>query len=390
MPNPPKLFTPGPVDCFDEVLAALGRPVPYMSTDAWLQVYQETVQMLKQVMQTENDVFVIPSPGSGAIETGIGSLFQAGDKVLVVRNGMFAERLVQVLTHFRCELVSVEGPWGEAIDLDKARDALQANPHIDGIAVVGNETGTGVRNPLQELAEMAHEREIPIFADLISGMGGYDIPTDEWGLDIVATSSNKAFEMAPGLGILAVNQRAWSLIEAKEATAHRGWYYNLSTWKAARQRPMFPFPSTPPTTSISGLHASLTRITQVETIQGHWDRYAWAQRVLRAGLRNIGFEMLVCDADASFTVTTVRKRPEMENMEELRTYLLEKHNTLMAGGGGPLTGQIARIGHMGKASTQENLFPFLLAIEEFLRREKGLSVPAGAVLVGLEAEEKWY
>ena len=279
---PPKLFTPGPVDVWDETRVALGRPVTHMSHEAWRQVCAETLEMLKTLFQTRNDVFAITASGSGAIETGLASLFQQGEKVVVVRNGMFAERLVQILTCYRCEVVSVEGRWGEAIDVEAVAGALRAHADSAGVAVVGNETGTGVRNPVRELAQVAHDYDLPIFVDLISGMGGYNVPVDEWALDLVVTSSNKALEMAPGVGILSVGARAWSAIEAKAETANRGWYYNLITWREAGQRPGFPFPSTPPTTSIAGLHASLKRILEVETLEGHWARYAWAQPQVEA------------------------------------------------------------------------------------------------------------
>lgn len=390
MSNQPKLFTPGPVDVFDETLAALSRPVPYMMHPEWLAVQAETSQMLKRVFQTENGVFMATSPGSGAIETGIASLFQAGDRVVAVRNGMFAERLIQILNAYRCEVIAVEGPWGQAIDLDKVADTLRQHPDIDGIAVVGNETGTGVRNPIRELAEMAHERDAPIFVDAVSGMGGYDIPMDSWGLDVVATSSNKALEMAPGLGIISANARAWEIVERKTPTANRGWYFNLNTWREALDRPAFPFPTTPATTSIAGLHASLKRILEVETLQGHWARYAWAQRVVRTGLRAIGFETLAPDDVASPTVSTACKHPAMATIEELRDYLRDEHNTLISTSGGPLLGQVARISHMGKAGTQAYVVPLLLAVEEFLRAKKGIAVPLGASLVGLEAETRWY
>ena len=132
------------------------------------------------------------------------------------------------------------------------------------------------------------------------------------------------------------------------------------------------------------LNASLKRILHGETLQGHWARYAWAQKVLRTGLRNIGFEMLVRDEDASFTVTTVRKRADMENEPEMREFMAQKHNYFMSGAGGPLAGQVTRIGHMGRASTPEYLFPFLLGIEDYVRSVKEVDVPVGASLIGLE------
>jgi alanine-glyoxylate transaminase/serine-glyoxylate transaminase/serine-pyruvate transaminase len=364
----PKLFTPGPVDVFPETQAALGGPVPHMSDPNWVARYHETVAMLGQVMQTAGDIIVMTSPGSGAIETGLASLYKAGDTVIVVRNGMFAERLMQILTQYRCNIVAVEGAWGEAIDPAAVEDALRAHPDAAGIAVVGNETGTGVCNPVQALAQIAHDHGGVIFVDAVSGMGGYSLPVDGWEIDVLATSSNKALEMAPGLGILAVSERGWAVIEDNPDAAHRGWYYNLLTWKQSRARKGFPFPSTPPTLLITGLHASLTRILNVETLQGHWDRYCATQQRVRRELADLGFAPLAADNIASPTITCVYKHPEMDSIEELRDYLLAEHNILVATGGGPLTGQIARIGHMGKASTDDYVDALVDGVRAFLTR----------------------
>lgn len=365
--NPqPMLFTPGPVDLFPETLEALGAPVPYMITDEWLTLYAQTVAMAKSVFQTDCDLFIMTAPGSGAIETGLASLFQKDDRVLVVRNGLFAERLVQVLTTYGCHVLAVEGVWGEAIDVDAVGSVLRKHPDTAGIAVVANETGTGVCNPVEALANLAHDHEIPIFVDAVSGMGGYDLPVDRWKLDVVASSSNKAFEMAPGLGLISVRPEGWAVIESKEKSAHRGWYYNLSTWRAARDREFFPFPSTPATSLIAGLHASLQRICHEEGIEGHWRRYRSAQTTLRDRLRSFGFEMLVDDDVASPTVTTVGLHPSIDDMEELRSFLRSDKNILVAGGGGPLAGKILRIGHMGLASTEAYLAELLRAIQSFL------------------------
>ncbi|HMN28500.1 MAG TPA: hypothetical protein PKE45_10135 [Caldilineaceae bacterium] len=238
-----------------------------------------------------------------------------------------------------------------------------------------------------------------MYVDAISGMGGYNLPVDAWGLDVLSTSSNKALEIPPGLSILSVSPRAWEIIEAKKEHAHRGWYYNLSVWKAYRdgaarmswrtaQKPDAPIPAPATTTMATGLIAalrtSLKRILHQETLAGHWARYAWAQQVTRQGMRNLGFEPLVAEEAASFTVTTVRKRDDMESDEELREFLLNKYGFFVSGAGGVLAGNVLRIGHMGKASTPEYLLPFLLAVEDFVRTVKEVETPVGAGLVGLE------
>jgi aspartate aminotransferase-like enzyme len=394
-----KLMIPGPVDVFDETLETLGEQVlPHYGAD-WGPIYWETVEMLQQVFQTQNDIVIQTSPGSGAVETSVASLFAQGEKVISVSNGPFANRKIEILRHYGIEVVEVPSPWGTAVDVDDVRAMLRRHPDAAGVTVVANETGTGVRNPVQTLAEVAHEHDLPILVDAISGMGGYNLPVDAWGLDLVCTSSNKALETPPGLGIISVSPRAWELIEAKQERSHRGWYYNLSTWKryrdgavksswrgmrSAGSTPPVPSPTTQATGLIAALYTSLRRILHHETLQGHWARYAWAQAVTRAGLRNLGFELLVADQDASFTITTVRKRADMETEQELRDFLLQRHGFFVSGAGGPLAGEVTRIGHMGKASTPEYLFPFLLAIEEYVRTVKEVEVAPGASLIGLE------
>ncbi len=396
-----KLMIPGPVDVFDETLDTLAeQPLPHYGA-AWSPIYWETIEMLQQIFQTQNDIVIQTSPGSGAVETSVASLFAGGEKVVAISNGPFANRKIEIMRHYGVEVIEVKSEWGTPVDVDQVAATLRQQPEAAGITVVANETGTGVRNPVQALAALAHQHDLPIFVDAISGMGGYNLPVDEWGLDVVCTSSNKALEVPPGLGIVSVSPRAWEIIEAKKATAQRSWYLNLSTWKAYRDGAVrssmrslrtagaaqpIPSPTTQATGLIAALHTSLKRIVHGEGIAGHWARYAWAQQVTRQGLRQLGFSMLVDDEHASFTVTTVRKRDDMENEEELRAFLLEKHGYFVSGAGGPLAGSVMRIGHMGKASTPEYLFPFLLGVEDFVRSVKEVEIPVGASLIGLEKQ----
>lgn len=379
----PKLLLPGPIDIWEETLQALGEQVlPHYGED-FGPIYEETVSMLRTVFQTRNDVIIMTAPGSGALDSGLCSLFQPGEQVVVATNGPFADRLVEILNAFRCEVLAVDDPWGEPGDPDKMRTVLERHPRAAGLVVVANDTGTGVRNPLAAYAGLAREFDLPFFVDGVSALGGYDIPVDDLGIDVAVTSSNKALETAPGLGILTVSDRAWDLIRAKDG-AHRGWYYDLAVWKRASESSgEHPYPTTQASSLIVSLHASLKRILQRETLEGHWARYAWAQAVVRAGLRAVGCAPIVDDAAASFTVTTFRVHPDVSEAAELRTFLLQEHGLLAAQAMGPFTRDALRVGHMGKAGSREYIEPFLLGLEDFFRMVKNHDVPHGCSLNGL-------
>lgn len=387
-----KLMIPGPVDVWDETLEALSEPVRAQYGEEWITIYRETVAMVKQVFQTKNAVVIMTASGSGALDAGIASLFSPREKVAVVNNGPFAMRLLEILKAYHIRVVSIKNEWGEAGDVDKMRDVLKRHRSLAGIAVVANDTGVGVRNPVKDYAALARELDVPIFVDGISAMGGYDVPVDKWGLDVVCTSSNKALETAPGLGVISVSDRAWEIIRAKsEKASHRGWYYDLNRWKTAIDSdPGHPYPTTQATSMIVSLYASLDRIVKGETLHGHWARYAWAQGVVRTGLKTLGFELVVPDDVASYTVTTFRTREDMRNKLELRDYLLQEQGILIATGIGQFARNVLRIGHMGRAGTRDYLVPCLLGLEEFVRSVKGEEIPHGCSLIGMKDQKRWY
>ena len=386
----PKLLLPGPIDIWEETLQALSEQVlPHYGED-FGPIYEETISMLRTIFQTRNDVIIMTAPGSGALDAGLCSLFQPGEQVAVVTNGPFANRLVEILSAFRSEVIAVDAPWGEPGDPDKMRDALERHPGVAGLVVVANDTGTGVRNPLEAYAGLAREFDLPFFVDGVSALGGYDIPVDELGIDVAVTSSNKALETAPGLGILAVSDRAWEIIRAKDST-HRGWYYDLAVWKRASESSgEHPYPTTQSSSVIVSLHASLKRIMHKETLEGHWARYAWAQAVVRAGLRAVGCTPIVADEAASYTMTTFRVHPDVSEAAELRTYLLRNHGFLAAQAMGEFARDSLRVGHMGKAGSREYIEPFLLGLEDFFRSVMRHDLAPGCSLEGLRRSETSY
>jgi len=388
-----RLMIPGPVDVWEDTLDVMGQPIIPHYGDEWIRLYWETIELVKKAFQTQNDVYILVSSGSGAIDACLGSMYYSGEKVALVSNGPFANRTLEILRGYGIEAVCIEGEWGKSADVDAVAQVLASEPDIAGLAVVANETGTGVINPVKELATLAHAHDIPIFVDAVSAMGGYDLPVDDWGLDAVVTSANKCLESPPGVGLISLSERAWKLIDAKKDDRHHGWYTNLSIWKEYVEDPHWgpwhPYPVTMATNVILALRASLKRIIEQETLEGHWARFAWAQRLVRAGLKNIGFKPVAVEEDASPTVTSFWKRDDME-VSDLVEFMGKEHGFMMAGATGDLAGRVFRVSHMGKASTKEYLIPCLLGIEDFLRTAKGVDVPMGASLAGLGDSRPWY
>ena len=168
----PKLLLPGPIDIWEETLQALSEQVlPHYGED-FGPIYEETVSMLRTIFQTRNDIIIMTAPGSGALDAGLSSLFRPGEQVVVATNGPFANRLVEILKAFRSEVVAVDDPWGEPADPAKMRNALERHPAASGLVVVAKDTGTGVRNPLEEYAGLAREFDLPFFVDGVSALGG--------------------------------------------------------------------------------------------------------------------------------------------------------------------------------------------------------------------------
>lgn len=376
-----KLYTPGPGDVDEDVLASLATPVIRHYGSEWMEIYHETQDLLKAVFKTKNEIFFVPGPASGLMDMAIGSLLATREKIIVGINGFFGERLAQIAQGYGLETVALKAPLGQPLDPDELSVLLKEHPDAGVVAVVHHETGTTVLNPLRELASRAQAAGRVVVVDAVSSLGGTDVRTDEWGIDICVTTPNKCLEAVPGIGFISVSPRAWNLVDRHPQNQH-GWYLDLKTWRtyASEWGSWHPTPVTLPTNVILAVRTSLQKIVGMG-LEAHFDRYRHASQAVRRGLRSLGYEMFVADANASPIVTGVSRRPEFE-LGELTQWLLEKRDIAVGSGLGELSGRMIRVGHLGKANTREYLEDFLSAMEEFLR-EKGLPAPVGASLAGI-------
>jgi len=376
-----KLFTPGPGDVDEDVLASLATPVIRHYGPEWMEIYHETQGLLKLVFKTENEIFFVPGAASSLMDMAIGSLLATGEKIIVGDNGFFGERLAQIARGYGLETITLSAPLGKPLEPQALSKLLREHPDAKVVALVHHETGTTVMNPLRELAKIANEAGKAVVVDAVSSLGGADVRVDEWGIDVCVTTPNKCLEALPGIGFISVSPRAWGLVDA-HAQINHGWYLNLRTWRqyATEWGSWHPTPVTLPTNIILAVRTSLLKIVDMG-LQTHFEKYRRASHAVRQGLRSLGYEMFVEDEYASPIVTGVCRRPEFE-LAEMSQWLVEQHRIAIGGGLGELSGKMFRVGHLGKAATREYLVDFLFAMEEFLR-QKGINVPFGASLSGL-------
>lgn len=368
-----KLMIPGPVDAEDDVLAAMAQQVLPHYGQEWLEIYNETVDLLRQIFGTRNDLFLIPGPGTAGLDAALGSLMRTGEKVLVACNGFFGKRMGAMAQGYGLDVRIVEAPSGEPLDPGAVRQRLSAEPDIQAVTVVHLETSTGVLNPLPEIASITNEFEVPVIVDAVSSLGGIPVSVDEWGIDVCVTVTNKCLACPPGLAPLSVSQRAWDRVDRKGGRAH-GWYLNLRTWKdyAVNWASWHPYPTTLPTNNVVALLTALRRI-QAGGLEAYYERHRRAAQAVRARLEQLGFQMLTAKAYTSPLISAVLGLPGMD-VDDFRRYLVEEWQIMIAGGLDDLRGRIFRVGHIGKAATAEYVERFLDAMDAYLQLQ-GYDVP---------------
>ena len=358
------LMIPGPSEVAEETLREVGQPVIPHYGPHWVEMYNETVGLLKRVFQTTNDIFVIPGSSSASMEASIESIVEPGDNVLVELSGTFGLRFREIVESQGGEVVPVETEPGEAVNPDNVRKALMASGKVKAMTLVANETSTGVTNPVKELGEVAREFGLVYIVDGVSGLGGIDLRTDEWNIDFCITGTQKCLETPPGLGILSVSSRAWSVMEERRQPI-RGWYLNLLNLRRysklwADWHPQGP--ETMPTSLFRGLRLASKKIL-AEGLAQRFERHRISAMAVRSAMRSMGLRLFVRDEIASNTLTSVTL-PHGIQLESLLKIMEEEHNIIIAGGVGRTQGKIFRIGHMGVTASPDYVLPTISALEK--------------------------
>ncbi len=382
-PSTRVLLGPGPSNVHPRVLKAMSTPLVGHLDPDFLEVMNETMELLRCVFQTRNEL-TIPMSGTGSagMETLFVNLLEPGDKAVVCINGLFGQRMADIVERCGAELVTVEGEWGRIIEPDQVEEALKKAGGAKIVAIVHAETSTGVRQPLEEISKIAKKYDALFLVDTVTSLGGMEVKVDEWGIDASYSGTQKCLSCPPGLSPVTFSERAREVIK-KRKTKVQSWYLDLSMIQNYWGKERF-YHHTAPISMNYALREALMLIHE-EGLEARFARHERNSKALTAGLEAMGLEMIAQEGYRLPSLHAV-KIPEGIDDAKTRKMLLEEFNIEIGGGLGDFKGKAWRIGLMGYSSTKNNVFLVLSALEAVLKAQ-GYKVEEGA---GVKAAQEAY
>jgi len=350
-----RLFTPGPTPLLMEAQARALTATLHHRTEAFRQLMRETLENLKYFFDTQNDVLMFSSSGTGAMEGAFANLLSPGERVLVGTAGKFGERWLELAKAYGVEAVKVEAPYGHPLDIGEMEARLKADGPFRAVFVQATESSTGVRHDVTTLGALVREYpETCLVVDAITGLGTTDLRPDESGLDVVIGGSQKALMVPPGLAFASVSEKAWKLIEKSKMPRY---YFDFA--KERKNLAKGEASYTPATTLVVSLHAALSYIRQLgrENLVAN---AALLAEATREAARAWGLKLfaVASPADALTAICAPEGMDSGVIVKEMRA----RFGAIVANGQGSMKGKIFRLAHLGYYDAAD-LFAALAALE---------------------------
>lgn len=382
--QPPRriLMGPGPSDVSPRVLQALARPTIGHLDPAFQDLMEEIKAALARLFNAPDHSCVpLPAPGTAGMEGALMNLLEPGDRAVIAVNGVFGGRMVDMAGRAGAEVIRVDAPWGEPVDLAAVEAALAQGP-AKVLAFVHAETSTGVRSDAAALCAMARRHDVLSIVDCVTSLGGVPVDAAAWDADVLYSGAQKCLSAPPGLSPVAFSRRALAAITARK-TPVRNWLLDVSLlmsyWGGEGGRT---YHHTAPINALYGLHESLVALFE-EGQQAVFVRHARMHEALVAGLEALGLEMLVAPGHRLPQLNTV-KVPDGVDEAAVRAHMLKAWDLEIGAGLGPLKGQVWRIGLMGASATPWHVRLCITALSDALSAE-GRRVDAAAALAAAGA-----
>ncbi len=373
-----RLFTPGPTPLLMEAQARTLTATLHHRTDAFRQLVRESLENLKYFYNTQSDILIFTSSGTGAMEGAVSNLLSPGDRVLVGTAGKFGERWLELAKVYGIGAVKVEAPYGQPLNIDEMKQRLASDGPFRAVFIQATETSTGVTHDVKTLGEAVRAYpETCLVVDAITGLGTTDLRPDEWGLDVVIGGSQKALMIPPGLAFASVSKKAWKLMEKSKLPRY---YFDYA--KERKNLAKGEASYTPATTLVVSLHAALNYIRQVGR-DNLIANAAFLAEATREAAQALGLK-LFAPASPANAVTAVCAPDGMDSgliVKEIR----KQFGAIVANGQGSMKGKIFRLAHLGYYDAAE-LFAVVAALEIVLLK-LGQKVELGG---GVRAAQNVY
>lgn len=370
------LFSPGPTMLPQDIMLKMAEPIIHHREKEYKRIFQEVREGLGYLFQTNSEVLLFTSSGTGAMEGAVCNLLSPGDKALVVRGGKFGERWGEICQVYGIEVKPIDVEWGEAVDPELIAECLKEDPSIRAVFTQASETSTGVMHPIKEIAEITGTyEETVIVVDAITGIGVFDIPTDAWNLDVVVSGSQKALMLPPGLSFIALSEKAWRFVERSNLPKY---YFDFKQELKSAEKNQNTF--TPAITLVIGLRESLRKIRQ-EGLEAVFARHDLLARATREAVKALGLELFAAESPSN--ALTAVKVPDEIGANEIRDRFFEEFGITVAGGQDRAKGKIIRIAHLGYYGRLDMIM--VVSALEMLLKEMGHQFELGA---GVRAAEE--
>jgi aspartate aminotransferase-like enzyme len=363
-----QLMAPGPTPVPSQVLLAMAQPMLHHRTPEYEALFVEVRAGLKRLFQTAQDVLPFACSGTGVMEAAIANTLSAGDEVLLVRAGKFADRFAEICDAWGVRHVDLTAPFGETVAPERVAEALRARPHVKAVLTQHSESSTGVLHDVRGFAAATRGTDAILIVDAVSSLGIADLQMDAWGVDVVLSGSQKGLMLPPGLAFVALSDKAWGKTRASTLPKY---YFDLAAERKTVARNEAHF--TPAVSIVIGLR-EVIRMIEAEGLQNVFRRHDRLARATRAGVEALGLT-LFARATPTPSLTAV-SAPGGIDAETIVAAFSASHNITIAGGQGEMKGKLFRLGHMGYAAELDTIVA-LSALEQVLA-ELGLPVDFGA------------
>lgn len=341
------LRIPGPTPCPEDVLLAGAQQMIDHRGPEFNDLINRIHSGLQTVFQTKNQIAILTTSGTGAMEGAIVNTLSPGDRVLSISIGVFGDRFAQIAEAYGADVIKPKITYGEAADPEEIGKALKADASIKAVLITHNETSTGITNDLAAISKVVREYDRLLLVDAISSVGCIPVQTDAWDLDVVVTGSQKGFMVPPGLAFAAVGPRA---LEAAKTAKMPRFYFEFSRAFSYFEQGQTPW--TPAVSVMFSLDLAIQKML-ADGMGAVYEKHARIANDVRNGVKALGLELFPADEKyASDTVTAV-KVPEGVELSKLRGKLRSDRDVVIAGGQGSLSGKIFRVGHMGYITDED-------------------------------------